>query len=245
MITTPQQAVATVEGNPRLARGSDERFTGYGAMGVPFSGGHYLVLRDMLASSVGTAYRSIWHRDPQGRWTIFTTAAPALSCPRYFGSAGRRGAGPGYRADLAGRLDRRGHHGDLSLVAAKARFDTGHDGDDGDGRSHAAMGLGKQRGARLDGSDGQCSPAVRADPAAGTHSQRPGIQGRPGSSVASHRRGRRGGRHRSRQPGSVGGTGSSRRLLAPSTWTVLRWPGPLHGVGSGRRDASTRPQDVR
>ncbi len=87
MITTPRQAVATVEGNPRLARGSDERFTGYGAMGVPFSGGHYFALRDMLASSLGTAYRAIWHRDPQGRWTIFTTTSPALSCPRYFGSA--------------------------------------------------------------------------------------------------------------------------------------------------------------
>ena len=87
MFTTPRQAVATVEGNPRLARGSDERFTGYGAMGVPFSGGHYLALRDMVASSLGTTYRAIWHRDPQGRWTIFTTAAPDLSCPRYFGSA--------------------------------------------------------------------------------------------------------------------------------------------------------------
>ncbi len=87
MITTPRQAVATVEGNPRLARGSDERFTGYGAMGVPFSGGHYLALRDMVASSLGAAYRAIWHRDPQGRWTIFTTTAPVVSCPRYFGSA--------------------------------------------------------------------------------------------------------------------------------------------------------------
>ncbi len=87
MITTPRQAVATVEGNPRLARGSDERFTGYGAMGVPFSGGSYIALRDMVASSLGTGYRAIWHRNPQGRWTIFTTVSPAVSCPRYFGSA--------------------------------------------------------------------------------------------------------------------------------------------------------------
>jgi hypothetical protein len=87
MSTTPRQAVASVESNPRLARGSDERFTGYGAMGVPFSGGSYIALRDMVASSLGTAYRAIWHRDPQGRWTIFTTVSPAISCPRYFGSA--------------------------------------------------------------------------------------------------------------------------------------------------------------
>lgn len=56
-------------------------------MGVPFSQGHYLALRDMLASSVGPAYRAIWHRDPTGSWTIFTTADPDVSCPRYFGSA--------------------------------------------------------------------------------------------------------------------------------------------------------------
>ncbi len=56
-------------------------------MGVPYASGHYLVLRDMLASSLGTAYRAVWHRDPTGRWTIFTTADPAVSCPRYFGAA--------------------------------------------------------------------------------------------------------------------------------------------------------------
>ncbi len=55
-------------------------------MGVPYSRGHYLALRDMLASSVGPAYRTIWHRDPTGRWTIFTNSDPDLSCPRYFGS---------------------------------------------------------------------------------------------------------------------------------------------------------------
>jgi hypothetical protein len=55
-------------------------------MGVPFSGGHYLALRDMLASSLGKPYRAIWHRDPKGRWTIFTTTDPDASCPRYFGA---------------------------------------------------------------------------------------------------------------------------------------------------------------
>lgn len=86
MTRTPRQSVTTLEADPQLARGADERFTGYGVMGVPYSGGHYLVLRDMLASSLGTAYRAIWHRDPLGCWTIFTTADPRVSCPRYFGS---------------------------------------------------------------------------------------------------------------------------------------------------------------
>lgn len=85
--TTPRQSVADLTNNPQIVGGDDERFTGYGAMGVPFASGHYLVLRDMLASSVGPAYRAIWHRTPEGSWTILTTAPPELSCPRYFGAA--------------------------------------------------------------------------------------------------------------------------------------------------------------
>lgn len=86
MKTTPRQSVTSTEAAPGLVQGTDERFTGYGVMGVPYASGHYLVLRDLLASSLGTAYRAIWHRDPRGRWTIFTTADPAVSCPRYFGA---------------------------------------------------------------------------------------------------------------------------------------------------------------
>ena len=86
MTTTPHQAVAELEARPRLPEGGDERFTGYGVMGMPLASGHYLALRDMVASSVGPAYRAVWHRDPDGRWTIHTTGAPGLTCPRYFGS---------------------------------------------------------------------------------------------------------------------------------------------------------------
>lgn len=86
MTTTPRQAVQALLDQPRLPDGDDERFIGYGVMGMPFASGHYLALRDMVATSVGPAYRAIWHRDPAGRWTIHTTGAPELSCPRYFGS---------------------------------------------------------------------------------------------------------------------------------------------------------------
>jgi hypothetical protein len=86
MTTTPWQAVQALLAQPGLPDGGDERFTGYGIMGMPFASGHYLALRDMVASSVGPAYRAIWHRDPAGRWTIHTTGAPELTCPRYFGS---------------------------------------------------------------------------------------------------------------------------------------------------------------
>lgn len=85
--TTPRQAVRVLQAHPRLPDGDDERFTGYGVMGVPFASGHYLALRDMVASSVGPAYRTVWHRDPQGRWRIHTNRAPEMSCPRYFSSA--------------------------------------------------------------------------------------------------------------------------------------------------------------
>jgi hypothetical protein len=85
--TTPRELVNTMAINPRLVDGDDERFTGYGAMGVPYADGHYLALRDMLATSIGPAYRTLWHRTPAGRWTIFTNTAPDLSCPRYFGAA--------------------------------------------------------------------------------------------------------------------------------------------------------------
>ncbi len=87
MTTTPRQTVSALETTRRLVPGPGERFTGYGVMGVPFASGHYLSLRDMVATSVGPAYRAVWHRDPARRWSIFTTVDPALSCPRYFGSA--------------------------------------------------------------------------------------------------------------------------------------------------------------
>ena len=53
--TTPRQAVEAVQAHPLLPTGDDERFTGYGVMGVPFASGHYLALRDFVATSVGPA----------------------------------------------------------------------------------------------------------------------------------------------------------------------------------------------
>jgi hypothetical protein len=64
-----------------------ERFAGYGVMGAPFASGHCLALRHFPASSVGAGYDSVWHRDPSGDWTIYSSIAPEVSCARYFGSA--------------------------------------------------------------------------------------------------------------------------------------------------------------
>ncbi|MGH2368766.1 MAG: hypothetical protein ACRDI2_11265, partial [Chloroflexota bacterium] len=59
---------------------------GYGVMGLPFASGHILALRRFPASSVGPGYASVWHRSPQGRWTIYTSVPPLQACPRYFGN---------------------------------------------------------------------------------------------------------------------------------------------------------------
>lgn len=85
MATSPR---TLAERPPTLPPGSElERFAGYGVMGLPFTSGHYLALRHFPASSIGEGYDAVWHRDPTGRWTIYSSNAPELSCSRYFGSS--------------------------------------------------------------------------------------------------------------------------------------------------------------
>ena len=67
----PRDLVADIEACPRVPAGSEERFAGYGVMGLPFGSGHLLALRRFPASSIGPGYRSVWHCDPNGRWTFF------------------------------------------------------------------------------------------------------------------------------------------------------------------------------
>jgi hypothetical protein len=99
-----------------LPRGSGERFAGYGVVAVPFLSGHILAFRRFVASSIGPAYRSVWHREPGGRWTFFTDVEPARSCPRFFGSAVDRVI----VADIG--LDWRGSH-ELVVTIPSARLD--------------------------------------------------------------------------------------------------------------------------
>src|SRR5215207_1764411 len=83
----PIEIVEELEQRAELAPGSEERFLGYGVMGLPFVSGHVLALRRFPASSIGPGYRSVWHRDPHGRWTFYQDQPDALACTRYFGSA--------------------------------------------------------------------------------------------------------------------------------------------------------------
>lgn len=84
---TPLDAATAVLRNPRLPAGDDERFVGFGVMGLPFASGHYLALRHFPATSFSPGYRSVWHRDPDGEWTFYATTPGPQSCARFFSSA--------------------------------------------------------------------------------------------------------------------------------------------------------------
>lgn len=78
---------AEIELRPELPSGGDERFAGFGVMGLPFASGHVLALRRFTASSIGPAYTSVWHRDPAGQWAFWQDQADDQACSRYFGAA--------------------------------------------------------------------------------------------------------------------------------------------------------------
>lgn len=79
--------VLAAEQSATLGPGTDERFSGYGVMGLSFSSGHVLAMRRFPVTSVGPGYTSVWLRRPTGSWTIYADAPPAVSCARYFGAA--------------------------------------------------------------------------------------------------------------------------------------------------------------
>jgi hypothetical protein len=67
-----------------------EDLRGFAVVGLPFASGELLCLRRFPESTFGPAYDSVWHRSPAGEWTIYTTVAPELSCPRFIGAAAYR-----------------------------------------------------------------------------------------------------------------------------------------------------------
>ncbi|BDB40907.1 MULTISPECIES: hypothetical protein [Mycobacterium] len=89
---TPLDAATAVLQNPTLPAGDDERFVGFGVLGLPFASGHYLALRYFPATSFAPPYRSVWHRDPDGGWTFYATTPGPQSCARYFSSVTRHDA---------------------------------------------------------------------------------------------------------------------------------------------------------
>jgi hypothetical protein len=91
-LRTPAEAASAVLHNPVVPAGDDERFVGFGVMGLPFVAGHYLALRHFPATTFSPGYRSVWHRDPDGVWTFYATTPGPQSCARYFSSATPRDA---------------------------------------------------------------------------------------------------------------------------------------------------------
>lgn len=84
---TLRDAVTELHRGPRLPEDNGELFAGYGVLGLPFDSGHYLALRVFPRTTIGAGYRTVWHREPDGRWTFYATEPPERSCPRYFGAA--------------------------------------------------------------------------------------------------------------------------------------------------------------
>jgi hypothetical protein len=64
-----------------------EHVKGWGVFALPFDSGHVLALRVFPESDFGP-YRTLWHRDPRGNWSIYVDG-PRLdtACPRYYGAA--------------------------------------------------------------------------------------------------------------------------------------------------------------
>ena len=84
---SPRAIARDMEGGKTRSSSSWDWIRGYGSMGLSFSSGHLLAFSRATASSLGPPFTSVWHRDPEGDWTVFVNKAPFLTCSRYFGSA--------------------------------------------------------------------------------------------------------------------------------------------------------------
>jgi hypothetical protein len=64
-----------------------EYVKGWGVFGLPFDSGHVLALR-VFPENDFSPYRTLWHRDPEGRWSIYVDGSQLdTACPRYYGQA--------------------------------------------------------------------------------------------------------------------------------------------------------------
>jgi hypothetical protein len=71
----------------RAAWQNHEYVRGWGVFGLPFDSGHVLALR-VFPDNDFSPYRTLWHRSPDGRWSIYVHGARLeTACPRYYGPA--------------------------------------------------------------------------------------------------------------------------------------------------------------
>jgi hypothetical protein len=101
-VDEPRDLVERLTSQTGLPPGEDERFSGYGVMACPFSSGHILCHRRFVASSIGPAYTSVWHYDPEGSWTFYQDAPPRQACTRFFGTSVDAAVEASIQTDWAG-----------------------------------------------------------------------------------------------------------------------------------------------
>jgi hypothetical protein len=88
--TLRDRAAAILPGRGDPPWPGHEYVRGWGVFGLPFDSGHVLALRVFPQNSFAP-YRTVWHRDPAGRWSIFVDGPSAdTACPRYYGEACER-----------------------------------------------------------------------------------------------------------------------------------------------------------
>lgn len=89
-MASARESIAAAERQAKLLPGTDERFSGWGVMGLPFVSGDVFASRCFPATSVGPGYKSVWYRNPEGHWTFFADVDPHFACTRFFGSDAER-----------------------------------------------------------------------------------------------------------------------------------------------------------
>ena len=81
------RTAAIGEGRGEAPWPGHEYARGWGVFGLPFDSGHVLALRVFPQNSFAP-YRTVWHRDPGGAWSIYVDAPRLdIACPRYYGPA--------------------------------------------------------------------------------------------------------------------------------------------------------------
>jgi len=89
-LRSPEEMIRRAQLKAVIAQPGRDEVTGFAIVGQPFASGDLLCLRRFPASTFGPGYVSVWHRAPSGQWTIYTSVAAELSCPRFVGAAASR-----------------------------------------------------------------------------------------------------------------------------------------------------------
>jgi hypothetical protein len=77
---------AVFERGVPLPAGPGDRYAGYAVLDLRFASGDVLALRRFPSASIGIGYTSVWHRGPDGIWTLYADVPAGQGCGRHFGS---------------------------------------------------------------------------------------------------------------------------------------------------------------